>query len=78
MPLTIGSSGPTKTNDILYFKLIFLISSKSFTSPERFSANNSVPPFPGKAKIFEHLLLFDMLLIIACSRPPEPITRIFI
>ena len=49
MPLTIGSSGPTKTIDIFFSTTTFLIRSKSFTSPSMFVAKSEVPPFPGRA-----------------------------
>ena len=49
MPKTSGSSGPTITKSIEYFKTAFLIPSKSETFNFKFIAQFAVPPLPGAA-----------------------------
>src|SRR3989304_4987452 len=77
MPAASGASGPTTVRWICSF-LAKLINSGTeaisiFSKP--FSV--AVPPFPGATKTFCTRGLCANFHAIACSRPPEPMTRSF-
>ena len=78
MPLTKGSSGPTRTISILFFITSSLIAKKSFTLISKFTPSSLVPAFPGAIKILLTILLLDSFQQKACSLPPPPNIKIFI
>ena len=74
-PSTRGFSGPTTIRSISLSITKFAIDSKSETPKFTFSAISDVPGLPGAQYKFFRSGLFDKERAIACSLPPEPITR---
>src|SRR5260221_9981047 len=72
MPFTSGSSGPTTTISIFFSRQNFPMEEKSFTEREIFVPQDAVPGFPGAINNSPHNLLWRIFHAIACSRPPEP------
>ena len=78
MPLLSGISGPIKVRSIR--SLLARSASREISSAliETSSACSRMPPLPGAAKIFFTFGLCARASTMACSRPPDPTTRIFI
>src|SRR5260221_96329 len=77
-PAARGAWGPTTVRPIL---LSWAKSARAFTSVmSTFSRRGSraVPPLPGATKTFWALGDWASFQARACSRPPEPMTRMFI
>ena len=77
-PATSGSSGATTTRSISFSFANATSLSNSITPISTHSARSAIPALPGAQYIFETLLLFEILVIMACSLPPPPTTNIFI
>ncbi len=77
MPAAIAASGPTTTKSTAFFLQKSITAGWSAMSIGTHSASFAMPALPGK----HHSLVTSGEAAIfhakACSRPPEPITRIF-
>ena len=71
IPIASGASGPTTVKQS-FSEANFAKPSKSSTFIDRLFF---VPPFPGAWKILSILLFWPSFQPMACSRPPEPITK---
>src|SRR5574343_1904127 len=77
-PAARGASGPTTVNVTL---LAWAKSARAFTSVMGTltrRASRAVPPLPGATYTLEALGDWASFQARACSRPPEPMTRMFI
>ena len=73
-----GSSGPITVTSGLRRLASSTRPATSFKSAWMHSASSEIPPLPGAHQIFSTAALCLSFQTIACSRPPPPITRIFI
>lgn len=78
MPAANGASGPTIVRLIWCSFANLSRSSWSASFMGMFLPYLAVPGFPGAMKSFDSFELWDNFRAIACSRPPDPINRIFI
>ena len=76
--MTRGSSGPTTTMSILFFKTNSLIPSKSRGDKIMFLPYCFVPAFPGAINNSSKIELCEIFQAKACSLPPDPSNNIFI
>ena len=78
MPIARGSSGVTTQKSTFSFLASSTILAKSIALTLTHLASAAMPPLPG-AQIISSIVGFSFSLrMIACSRPPEPITKTFI
>src|SRR3989344_3578003 len=75
MPSTSGFSGPTTTKSTPLDLTKWKTEEKLPASIETFSPTNDVPALPGAVKTFSTFSLLDKAHEIACSLPPEPMTK---
>ena len=78
IPLTSGSSGPTITRSILFFRTQSLTSLKLLIFKGILIPSILVPPLPGAIYRLSDNLLLDIFHASACSLPPDPSIIIFI
>ena len=78
MPFTSGSSGPTSIMSIAFAKQAVAMASKSDTAIGKLVPHKAVPALPGAINKLVHNRLWLSFHAKVCSRPPEPIKRIFI
>ena len=77
-PRTSGSSGATTAKSMAFSCAKVVMASRSLAPMPVQTASAAMPPLPGAAKISVARGLFFRLLMMACSRPPPPTTKIFI
>ena len=77
-PSTNGSSGATTAKSIAFSFAKSTIPSMSFAPIFTQVASAAIPPLPGSAKISVTSLFSLSFLMMVCSRPPPPTTKIFI
>ena len=78
IPIARGSSGVTTQKSTFSFLASSTIFAKSIALTLTHLASAAIPPLPG-AQIISSIVGFSFnLRMIACSRPPEPITKTFI
>ena len=78
-PATKGASGPITTRSVLASRAQFVTDSALLASRFTVVTSWEIPPLPGAQVMscgFEPVLI--KALMIACSRAPEPNTKIFI
>src|SRR5438105_12004420 len=78
IPIASGSSGPTRVSSTSFCFANRSSGGKSVAETAMFSAISAVPAFPGAQKIRSIDDDCFSFQTNACSRPPPPITRIFI
>ena len=77
-PRTRGSSGATTAKSTALARAKARMPGTSVAETPAHSASAAMPPLPGRAKIRSARGSSFNFLMMACSRPPPPMTRIFI
>src|SRR4029078_8588503 len=77
MPAASGASGPTTVSRICSFLQKSISCEKSVSGKFFRPFSVAVPPLPGATNTFCTFALCASFHAMACSRPPEPMTRIF-
>ena len=77
MPATSGASGPTTTRSIARSRQKSATAAWSAVSSGTHSASSAMPGLPGATKSFVSSGDAASFQASACSRPPEPMRRMF-